>query len=185
MHAFRSWCCCTTAAVSHPLSQFNARCIRAQSQPQAGDVGPMLAHSYARERVSSVWTDVAVAPGHASSAPPHAGLLLSNAEEDAHLARSNLAKELQFFERVKAKLRSRETYQDLLKCLNMFAQEITSRDEMLAMVNDLLGRMPELMARSHRSIAALNVHCTSCCIMKLGLHCKFGFCSVAGCSIAG
>ncbi len=71
----------------------------------------------------------------------------SGAEEDAHLARSNLAKELAFFEKVKAKLRSRETYQDLLKCLNMFAQEITSRDEMLAMVNDLLGRMPELMAR--------------------------------------
>ena len=67
------------------------------------------------------------------------------AEEDAHLARSNLAKELAFFDKVKSKLRSRETYQDLLKCLNMFAQEITSRDEMLAMVNDLLGRMPELM----------------------------------------
>ncbi len=77
----------------------------------------------------------------------NADLTAGRAEEDAHLARSNLAKELQFFERVKTKLRSRETYQDLLKCLNMFAQEITSRDEMLAMVNDLLGRMPELMAR--------------------------------------
>ena len=80
--------------------------------------------------------------------PPDADPAAGHAEEDAHLARSNLAKELQFFERVKTKLRSREAYQDLLKCLNMFAQEITSRDEMLAMVNDLLGRMPELMARS-------------------------------------
>ena len=85
---------------------------------------------------------IAYSAGTGINPPCHA-----RAEEDAHLARSNLAKELAFFEKVKAKLRSRETYQDLLKCLNMFAQEITSRDEMLAMVNDLLGRMPELMVR--------------------------------------
>ena len=63
------------------------------------------------------------------------------------MARSNLAKEMQFFEKVKAKLRNREAYQDLLKTLNMFAQEITRRDEMLSMVHDIIGRMPDLMAR--------------------------------------
>ena len=72
---------------------------------------------------------------------------LAAAEEDAHVARNNLAKEMQFFERAKSKLKSREAYQDLLKTLNMFAQEITRRDEMLSMVTDIIGKMPDLMVR--------------------------------------
>lgn len=69
------------------------------------------------------------------------------------MARSNLAKEMQFFEKVKAKLRNREAYQDLLKTLNMFAQEITRRDEMLSMVHDIIGRMPDLMVRRPRALS--------------------------------
>eukprot|EP00882_Tetradesmus_deserticola_P017584 GHRQ01018837.1.p4 GENE.GHRQ01018837.1~~GHRQ01018837.1.p4 ORF type:complete len:107 (+),score=52.00 GHRQ01018837.1:397-717(+) len=38
---------------------------------------------------------------------------------------------LQFFEKVKARLRNRELYQDFLKCLNLYAQEIISRQELL------------------------------------------------------
>jgi histone deacetylase complex regulatory component SIN3 len=38
---------------------------------------------------------------------------------------------LQFFEKVKARLRNRELYQDFLKCLNLYAQEIISRQELI------------------------------------------------------
>lgn len=42
-----------------------------------------------------------------------------------------LDREMQFFEKVKARLRNRELYQDFLKCLNLYAQEIISRQELL------------------------------------------------------
>ena len=37
-------------------------------------------------------------------------------------AKANLGKELQFFEKVKSRLRNREAYQDLLKSLNLYNQ---------------------------------------------------------------
>lgn len=48
-----------------------------------------------------------------------------------------LDREMQFFEKVKQRLRSKEQYQDFLKCLNLYAQEIISRNELinLAQVN--------------------------------------------------
>ncbi|KAK9905961.1 hypothetical protein WJX75_009654 [Coccomyxa subellipsoidea] len=59
--------------------------------------------------------------------------------------RSNLAKELSFFEKVKTRLRNREQYQDFLKCLNLFAQEIVAKQELQFMVQDILGRFPDLL----------------------------------------
>ncbi|CAL8471863.1 g11405 [Coccomyxa elongata] len=59
--------------------------------------------------------------------------------------RSNLAKELSFFEKVKTRLRNREQYQDFLKCLNLFAQEIVAKTELQIMVQDILSRYPDLM----------------------------------------
>ena len=53
-------------------------------------------------------------------------------------------REQQFFERVKNKLKTREAYQDFLKCLNLFAQEVISKDEMVALVEELLGKTPDL-----------------------------------------
>ena len=36
-------------------------------------------------------------------------------------------------------------YQDFLKCLNLYAQDICSRHELSAAVQDVLGRYPELL----------------------------------------
>lgn len=55
-----------------------------------------------------------------------------------------MAKELTFFEKVKAKLRSREGYQDFLKCLNLYAQEVISKQELTSLVHDLIGRFSDL-----------------------------------------
>jgi histone deacetylase complex regulatory component SIN3 len=39
-----------------------------------------------------------------------------------------------FFEKVKARLRNKDTYQDFLKCLNLFSQEIIGRTELHSLV---------------------------------------------------
>jgi hypothetical protein len=43
------------------------------------------------------------------------------------------------------RLRNREQYQDFLKCLNLFAQEIVAKQELQFMVQDILGRFPDLL----------------------------------------
>lgn len=64
-----------------------------------------------------------------------------------------LTKELAFFDKVKQRLRSREAYQDFLKCLNLFANEIISRQELMHLANDIIGRYPDLMAGFHQFLA--------------------------------
>ena len=66
-----------------------------------------------------------------------------NREEDRKTAAS-LAKELSFFERVKARLRNRESYNELIKCLNIFNSEVISKMELQSLVWDILGRHPDL-----------------------------------------
>ena len=66
-------------------------------------------------------------------------------EDDFGHGRTTLDRELQFFDRVKQRLRSREAYQDLLKCMNMFAHDIISRGELVGLVQDIIGRFPDLM----------------------------------------
>lgn len=62
--------------------------------------------------------------------------------------RGQLAKELGFLDKVKTRLRSKEQYGDFLKCLNMYSQEIISKQELVQLVADILGRTPELMVRT-------------------------------------
>jgi len=50
-----------------------------------------------------------------------------------------------FVEKVKSRLRNRETYQEFLKCLNIFNQEIISRSELQRVVGDILGKHADLM----------------------------------------
>ena len=64
-------------------------------------------------------------------------------EEDRKAAAS-LAKELTFFEKVKTRLRNRETYNELIKCLNIFNSEVISKMELQSLVWDILGRYPDL-----------------------------------------
>ena len=43
------------------------------------------------------------------------------------------------------RLRSKEGYQEFLKTLNLFAQEIITRSELAMMVQDILSRFPDLV----------------------------------------
>ncbi|DBA68064.1 TPA: hypothetical protein ACH3X2_014084 [Trebouxia sp. C0005] len=57
---------------------------------------------------------------------------------------TNLSKELQFFEKVKQRMRNREQYQDFLKCLSLFSEDIISKHELLNLIVDSLSRHPDL-----------------------------------------
>ena len=65
-------------------------------------------------------------------------------EDDPKARFLQLSKELQFFERIKARLRSREAYSDLLKCLSMYSHDIISRMELVNVVADIIGKYPDL-----------------------------------------
>ncbi|KAI8469341.1 MAG: hypothetical protein J3K34DRAFT_522233 [Monoraphidium minutum] len=75
-------------------------------------------------------------------------------DADDYARQTALQRELLFFEkalpiackRVKARLRSKESYQDLLKTLNMYASDIINRGELLSLAQDIIGRFPDLMS---------------------------------------
>ncbi|GIL73116.1 hypothetical protein Vretimale_4724 [Volvox reticuliferus] len=76
-------------------------------------------------------------------------------EEDdmGRSGRPQLAKELVYFERAKQRLRNKDAYNDFLKCLSMYTQEIISRQELLQLLNDIIGRFPDLMTGFHEFVA--------------------------------
>ena len=70
--------------------------------------------------------------------------VVSEPAADERKTAASLAKELAFFEKVKARLRNREAYNELIKCLNIFNSEVISKMELQGLVWDILGRYPEL-----------------------------------------
>lgn len=58
-------------------------------------------------------------------------------EEAERNRQATLARELQFFERVKARLRSREQYGELLKCLHLYNLEVISKMELRGALPDV------------------------------------------------
>lgn len=55
-------------------------------------------------------------------------------------------RELAFFEKVKHRIRNKDAYTDFLKCLNLFAEDVISKQELVSLVHDIIGRHHELMA---------------------------------------
>lgn len=68
-----------------------------------------------------------------------------------------LQRKLAFFEHVKSKLRSRETYQEFLKCLNLYSEEIITRKQLHSLVDGVLGKYPDLVEGFNDFLA----HCES------------------------
>ncbi|TGZ43780.1 Paired amphipathic helix protein Sin3a, partial [Temnothorax longispinosus] len=50
-----------------------------------------------------------------------------------------------FFDKVRKALRSQEVYENFLRCLVLFNQEIVSKSELIQLVTPFLGRFPELL----------------------------------------
>ena len=70
----------------------------------------------------------------------------------------NAGVERQFFDHVKETLntqsRNGEAWNEFLKCLDMYAQEILSRGEMLQLVEDLFGKLTDLFEEFKRILSA-------------------------------
>uniref|UniRef100_A0A0D9WBP3 Histone deacetylase interacting domain-containing protein n=1 Tax=Leersia perrieri TaxID=77586 RepID=A0A0D9WBP3_9ORYZ len=63
---------------------------------------------------------------------------------DKDALKSTYTKEFRFCEKVKEKLEP-EAYQEFLKCLHIYSQEIITRSELKNLVNDILQHYPDLM----------------------------------------
>ncbi|CAI8608395.1 unnamed protein product [Vicia faba] len=70
---------------------------------------------------------------------------ISSASEDKSSLKSMCSPVLAFLEKVKEKLRGPEDYQEFLKCLHIYSREIITRQELLALVGDLLGKYADIM----------------------------------------
>uniref|UniRef100_A0A4W3H532 Paired amphipathic helix protein Sin3b n=1 Tax=Callorhinchus milii TaxID=7868 RepID=A0A4W3H532_CALMI len=56
-------------------------------------------------------------------------------------------REFSFFDRVRRVLKSQEVYENFLRCIALFNQEVVSGSELLQLVTPFLGKFPELFAR--------------------------------------
>ncbi|KAK4598272.1 hypothetical protein RGQ29_015659 [Quercus rubra] len=70
---------------------------------------------------------------------------LSSSFDEKSSLKSMYGQEFAFCEKVKEKLRNPDDYQEFLKCLHIYSKEIITRSELQSLVQDLLGRYPELM----------------------------------------
>nr|XP_057901878.1 paired amphipathic helix protein Sin3a-like [Doryrhamphus excisus] len=62
----------------------------------------------------------------------------------AEVGKHSTSTETMFFEKVKKALRSSEAYENFLRCLHIFNQEVISRAELVQLVVPFLGKFPEL-----------------------------------------
>lgn len=58
---------------------------------------------------------------------------------------------------VKQRMRNREQYQDFLKCLSLFSEDIISKQELISLMMDSLSRHPDLQ---------VNMACPQLCYMS-------------------
>ncbi len=86
----------------------------------------------------------------------HPSLLAVGYDDDMRKPAVSVSRELQYFERVKARLRNRDAYNDLIKVVHLYNQEILSRHELVSLVTDIIGRYQDLMVggREGRGVRA-------------------------------
>ncbi|XP_053277109.1 paired amphipathic helix protein Sin3a isoform X2 [Pleuronectes platessa] len=65
-------------------------------------------------------------------------------DHSSEVSKHSTSTETMFFEKVKKALRSTEAYDNFLRCLQIFNQEVISRAELVQLVIPFLGKFPEL-----------------------------------------
>ena len=53
----------------------------------------------------------------------------------------------QLLDRVKARLRNKESYSDFLRCLELYSQDVFGKDDVIKLLEELLYRQPDLLAQ--------------------------------------
>ncbi|XP_039017824.1 paired amphipathic helix protein Sin3-like 4 isoform X2 [Hibiscus syriacus] len=75
------------------------------------------------------------------------------AYDDKNAMKSVYNQEFAFCDKVKEKLRNPEHYQEFLRCLHLYSNEVISRTELQSLVNDLLGRYSDVMDGFNKFLA--------------------------------
>ena len=70
---------------------------------------------------------------------------------------------------VKSRMRNREQYQDFLKCLNMFTEDIITKHELQSLVSDALNRHPDLQVGACSCVCCSHF-ATVCCWTHLNMQ---------------
>ncbi|XP_010683342.2 paired amphipathic helix protein Sin3-like 3 isoform X2 [Beta vulgaris subsp. vulgaris] len=70
---------------------------------------------------------------------------VSDPYDDKSALKSMYSQEFAFCEKVKEKLHNPDDYQEFLKCLHIYSREIITRQELQALVRDILGKYQDLM----------------------------------------
>ena len=85
------------------------------------------------------------------------GVVYDQAQQDEiteeKKAALQLAKELSYFDKVKARLRSKDQYADFCKLIGLFNADLISKMELQGLVMDVIGRFPELVTGWNEFIA--------------------------------
>ncbi|XP_035991900.1 paired amphipathic helix protein Sin3a [Fundulus heteroclitus] len=83
-------------------------------------------------------------PAGVGSTPPFKKKVIGKGHGVAEVGKLSTSTETMFFEKVKKALRSSEAYDNFLRCLHIFNQEVISRTELVQLVIPFLGKFPEL-----------------------------------------
>lgn len=70
----------------------------------------------------------------------------ARAEQKRQRAQVLLVKQ-QLLDRVKARLRNKESYSDFLRCLELYSQDVFGKDDVIKLLEELLYRQPDLLAQ--------------------------------------
>lgn len=85
------------------------------------------------------------------------GIVIDQAQQDEiteeKRAALQLAKELSYFDKVKARLRSKDQYADFCKLITLFNADLISKMELQGLVMDIIGRFPELVTGWNEFVA--------------------------------
>ncbi|KAG5894786.1 hypothetical protein JTB14_005222 [Gonioctena quinquepunctata] len=85
---------------------------------------------------------------HSRDAPPPKKHKLSSTCRDVSLSEASkygTLNDYAFFDKVRKAVRSQEVYNNFLRCLTLFNQEIISKSELIQIVTPFLGKFPELL----------------------------------------
>uniref|UniRef100_A0A3Q2ZJC4 Paired amphipathic helix protein Sin3a n=1 Tax=Kryptolebias marmoratus TaxID=37003 RepID=A0A3Q2ZJC4_KRYMA len=82
--------------------------------------------------------------GVGATPPPKKSLVIAKTHGMTEVSKLSTSTETMFFEKVKKALRSSEAYDNFLRCLHIFNQEVISRTELVQLVIPFLGKFPEL-----------------------------------------
>ncbi|XP_077237908.1 paired amphipathic helix protein Sin3-like 3 [Tasmannia lanceolata] len=132
-----------TAPIHLAPSGRNSSCIILRREKRNSAMPPIRhLHTDKRESISHGDRDLSVDHPY----PEH---------DEKTALKSVYSQEFHFCEKVKERLHNDDTYQEFLKCLNIYNKEIISRSELQNLMGDILGRYPDLMVGFNEFLA----HC--------------------------